>query len=74
MDCTFKDEYEGTNKAFDCLFSYLDIYRFLRNIECLVLGFVDMLCGTISWYDHFKLGVDISSPLRRGLEGDRMAR
>ncbi len=74
MDCTSRDEDKGTNSASDCLFSYLDIDLSLQNIECLFLGFVDMLCRPITWYDHLKQGIGTSSTLCRGLESNRMAR
>ena len=61
MDGTSRDQDKGSNSPSDCLFSDLDVELSLKNIECLFLGFVEMLWWPVTRYDHLKQRVGSSS-------------
>ena len=74
MDYTSRDEDKGADSPSNCLFSYLEVDLSLQNIECLFLGFVDMLWRTLTCYDHLKQRVGTSGILFRDLVCNRRAR
>lgn len=74
MDGTSRDQDKGSNSTSDCLFSYLDVDLSLQNIECLFLGFVDMLWRPFTRYDLLKgMNRHLHYPLSWPLS-NRMAR